>query len=50
MYKKSNVTRNPLVKGCAFKTMEEGPPLGMTDIASKPLTGAVFRKDMVLNE
>jgi hypothetical protein len=34
----------------AFKAMEAGPPLAMTDIASKPLTGAVFRKGMVLNE
>ncbi|MBB5440234.1 hypothetical protein HDC92_003934 [Pedobacter sp. AK017] len=34
----------------AFKAMEEGPPRALTDNASKPLTGAVFRKIMVLNE
>jgi hypothetical protein len=34
----------------AFKAMEEGPPRALTDKASKPLTGAVFRKGMVLNE
>ena len=28
----------------AFKAMEEGPPLEVTDTASKPLTGAVSRK------
>jgi hypothetical protein len=34
----------------AFKAMEGGPPRAVTDTARKPLTGAVFRKDMVLNE
>jgi hypothetical protein len=34
----------------AFKVMEEGPPVAVTDTATKPLTGAVFRKGMVLNE
>lgn len=34
----------------AFRAMEEGPPRTLTDKVRKPLTGAVCRKDMVLNE
>jgi len=34
----------------AFKAMGVGPPWTLTDKVHKPLTGAVFRKDMVLNE
>jgi len=34
----------------AFKVMGVGPPLEMTAKSSKPLTGASFRKGVVLNE
>jgi hypothetical protein len=34
----------------AFKVMGVGPPLDLTVNSSKPLTGAILRKEIVLNE
>jgi hypothetical protein len=34
----------------AFKAMGVDPPLDLTANSSKPLTGAIIRKDKVLNE
>lgn len=34
----------------AFKVMGVGPPLELSANSSKPLTGAAFRKGVVLNE
>ena len=34
----------------AFTVMEEGPPLAVSGTVNKPITGAAFRKGVVLNE